>query len=155
MTKPLVAKLGWKPGMGAQLWRVPESLRDELAVLQEAAFDPRTFRIAFARTVEELALAASEVAVSYSAGGHLWLSYPKKSGRIVSDITRDVGWEPVHALGLLGVMQVALDEDWSALRFRFREEIGQITRRTPTGARRQGRQRIVDGASRPDDGAQP
>ena len=35
-----------------------------------------------------------------------------------TDITRDRGWEPVTAGGLRPVTQIAIDETWSALRWR-------------------------------------
>ncbi|MEA1617768.1 hypothetical protein SOQ14_02455 [Erythrobacter sp. T5W1-R] len=135
MANSLIEKLGWKPGMGTEIWRLPTALKIELAQLEDARSDSPTFRIAFARNAAELEEAAAQVAANYMAGGHLWLCYPKKSGRIKSDITRDVGWEPIHALGLLGVRQIALDEDWSALRFRFKEEIPVIMRSSPSGGR--------------------
>ena len=49
----------------------------------------------------------------------LWFAYPKLSSKnIESDITRDDGWEKLSSLGYKPVRQVAIDEDWSALRFR-------------------------------------
>ncbi len=133
MTRTLLDKLGWKVGMATEVWRAPEALQPALAPLFAARSDSPVFRIGFARTRTELAEAATELAAYYCLGGHLWLCYPKKSGRVASDITRDLGWEPVHALGLLGVTQVAVDQNWSALRFRLRGEIVSLTRRSPTG----------------------
>jgi hypothetical protein len=118
--KPLLEKLGH---------------RAELAPLLADLSETPRFRIAFARDRTELAEAADNVAAAYEPGGHLWISYPKKSGSIRTDVSRDIGWEPVQALGLFGVTQVALDADWSALRFRLRHEIQSFTRRTLTGAR--------------------
>ena len=54
----------------------------------------------------------------------LWIAYPKKSGKIPSDITRDDGWEAVIAAGYVAVTQVAIDDNWSALRFRKTGAIG-------------------------------
>lgn len=73
------------------------------------------------------------MAASYRPGGHLWLAYPKKSDAIRSDLTRDHGWEPIDALGLLAVTQIAIDENWSALRFRHRGEIKVLKRRSEQG----------------------
>jgi len=50
--------------------------------------------------------------------GLLWLTYPKKSAKMKSDISRDVGWEAMLAAGMQGVSLIAIDETWSALRFR-------------------------------------
>lgn len=133
MMRTVLDKLGWKGGMEADVWRLPEALKPELAPLLAAGGAAPVFRIGFARTRADLAEAAAGIAAAYRPGGRLWLCYPKKRGRITSDITRDIGWEPIHALGLLGVAQVALDQDWSALRFRLQSEIATLTRNSPTG----------------------
>ena len=132
--KPLLNKLGYRAGMGTQVWRLPEALRAELAPLLADGSESPRFRIAFAKDRIELAEAANDVAAAYRPGGHLWICYPKKSGSIRTDVSRDIGWEPVQALDLFGVTQVALDADWSALRFRLRDEIHSFTRRSPSGA---------------------
>jgi len=54
----------------------------------------------------------------------LWIAYPKKSGGVKSDLTRDNGWEAIFAAGYDPVTQVAVDDNWSALRFRKTELIG-------------------------------
>lgn len=51
--------------------------------------------------------------------GKLWMVYPKgNSKNLASDINRDRGWEPIAEAGFRAVSQVAVDNDWSALRFR-------------------------------------
>ena len=58
-----------------------------------------------------------------------YLAYPKKSSKkYKSDITRDQGWEAIGQLGYEPVRQVAIDADWSALRFRKVEHISKLTR---------------------------
>lgn len=131
--KTLLDKLGYQAGMGAQIWYLPETLQEKFASLRLSPDSEPRFRIAFARDSTALALAATEVAAHYRAGEHLWLCYPKKSGKLRTDLTRDIGWEPIQKLGLYGVTQIAIDEDWSGLRFRYRDEIASFTRRTPTG----------------------
>jgi len=49
-----------------------------------------------------------------------WIAYPKKSGRIKSDLVRNVGWEEVFKL-YDGVSSVSIDDDWSALRFKQKD----------------------------------
>lgn len=68
-------------------------------------------------------------------GALLWIAYPKKTGQIKSDITRDIGWETVLAAGYEPVTQVAVDGDWSALRFRKSEAIEPKLRDVPMEAR--------------------
>ncbi|MBK9261993.1 MAG: YdeI/OmpD-associated family protein [Polyangiaceae bacterium] len=48
----------------------------------------------------------------------LWICYPKKTSGIKTDMTRDVGWNVVQDAGFGPVSQAAIDETWSALRFK-------------------------------------
>lgn len=50
----------------------------------------------------------------------LWIAYPKKTSGVTTDLSRDRGWKPVEALGLGPIQQVAIDDTWSALRFKPR-----------------------------------
>lgn len=59
----------------------------------------------------------------------LWFAYPKKSSKkYTSEITRDHGWGVLGDYNLEPVRQVAIDEDWSALRFRKVNFIKKMTR---------------------------
>ncbi len=66
----------------------------------------------------------------------LWIAYPKKSGKLKTDISRDNGWDKISAMGYDPVMQVAIDENWSALRFRKTELIGPKLRDVPMNQRK-------------------
>ena len=48
----------------------------------------------------------------------LWVAYPKKTSALASDLDRDHGWEPMTAAGFDPVSQVAIDDTWSALRWK-------------------------------------
>jgi hypothetical protein len=49
----------------------------------------------------------------------LWFAYPKGTSKKYScDFNRDNGWDLLRKSGFESVRQVAVDEDWSALRFR-------------------------------------
>lgn len=67
-----------------------------------------------------------EALAALKPGGILWCCYPKKTGAIRTDITRDYGWETLTAAGFEGVRQISIDESWSAVRFR---PVGEIKRR--------------------------
>lgn len=77
---------------------------------------------------------APGVAQAYRAGGRLWMLYPKRAGRIRTDISRDHGWQPLLERGFVPVAQLAVNEDWSALRFRLAAEVRSLTRKTAIGA---------------------
>ena len=49
----------------------------------------------------------------------VWFAYPKASSKTYTcEFNRDTGWAVLEELGFKGVRQVAIDADWSALRFR-------------------------------------
>jgi hypothetical protein len=124
-------KMGYRAGMAGHLDGVPAELSAVFAEVEAGA--PSVWIAGVCRDAAGVREAAGRLLPLYRDGGYLWLLYPKKSSRIATDITRDRGWEPVHEAGFLPVAQVAVDGDWSALRFRRREEIREITRRSPTG----------------------
>ena len=57
--------------------------------------------------------------------GVLWISYPKRSSKVDTDITRDHGWDVLERAGYRPVAQISIDDTWSALRFRKREFVGR------------------------------
>lgn len=56
-------------------------------------------------------------------GAVFWICYPKKSSGIKTDLSRDDGWKSVFDAGFGPVTQVAVDETWSALRFKLESTI--------------------------------
>ncbi len=59
----------------------------------------------------------------------VWFCYPKKSSKKYKcNIDRDHGWEILGTYGFEPVRQIAINEDFSALRFRKVEFIKNITR---------------------------
>jgi len=122
-----------------------EALRAEVRVEEQPGqLVGVTFALCFARNAAELAGLAPLVLDGLGEDAVLWFCYPKKSSRrYTSDITREQGWEPVSERGFEGVAQVAVDEDWSALRLRHVDLIPKTTRsprnaRSTTGKRRAG-----------------
>lgn len=73
----------------------------------------------FARTAAELTAGGQRAVAAVRPGGLVWVSYPK-GGR--SELKRDMLREAIP--GWSTVMQVAVDEQWSALRFRPDSEVG-------------------------------
>lgn len=127
---PLQKKLRILPGVRLLLLNAPEEYRKVLGTLPDDTVlhesPDGTYGVVhlFVRNQKELAEWAPRAFEAVQPRGVLWISYPKKSGSIESDLTRDVGWEPVYQNGWKGVTQVSIDEDWSALRFRPLDEVG-------------------------------
>jgi hypothetical protein len=48
----------------------------------------------------------------------LWVAYPKLSSKLAGDLSRDIIHSLAPGYGLDTVSQIAIDEDWSALRLK-------------------------------------
>lgn len=84
----------------------------------------------FVKTKKELKEQIDKVLPLISGDVPVWFAYPKKSSkRFKSDISRDSGWERLGDHNMEPVRQIAIDEDWSALRFRKLEFIKTLSRR--------------------------
>jgi hypothetical protein len=72
---------------------------------------------------------AKAIAKKASGDAVVWFAYPKGSSKkYKSEITRDHGWQILGELGFEGVRAIAIDEDWSAIRFRRVEFIKVMKR---------------------------
>ena len=67
---------------------------------------------------------AAKVAKRAKGDAVVWFAYPKGSSKkLRCDFNRDTGWDAVKAAGFDTVRAVAIDEDWTGLRFRRTEFI--------------------------------
>ncbi len=90
---------------------------------------PVGFALAFVKTLAEIDLFAPKMAEKLLDDGLFWLAYPKgASKKHRCEFNRDTGWAALGELGYEPVRQIAIDEDWSALRFRRAEKIQKMTR---------------------------
>jgi hypothetical protein len=132
MGRTLLEKIGFKPGTSGWVRDRPPALTNALPLPDVCPEHHPGVILSFVAQQEQVAPALAAVLPHYARGKALWFAYPKKSGSIRSDLTRDRGWDPLLAADLLPVTQVAIDDDWSALRFRYRDEIAKLTRRSDT-----------------------
>jgi hypothetical protein len=130
----LVKKLGMKPGQKVLILNAPEDYRRLLGTLPEdvevessaeGSFD---FVQVFMYNKADVESYAPVAMGALKPGGLLWFTYPKKTSSIKTDITRDNGWEEVMKAGIRPVTQIAIDETWSALRFRPTYEVKSKSR---------------------------
>lgn len=79
----------------------------------------------FVRNLAELEthIQAALDAVKYD--GLLWISYPKGSAKVETDVNRDILWEKLKAYGIRPVMMISIDKTWSAMRMRPEEAVGK------------------------------
>ncbi|MEY4904621.1 MAG: hypothetical protein RLZZ292_2436 [Bacteroidota bacterium] len=103
-----------------------------------------TFAIAFATKQTEIDVFISEINEKAVGDVIVWLCYPKgTSKKYQCEFNRDTGWATVGALGYEPVRAVAIDEDWSALRFRKVEFIKKITRHESFALTKEGKERTT------------
>jgi hypothetical protein len=119
-SKDLARKLLIKTGQRIIVRHCPDDFHGVFKELG-AAFDRGTIAeitLSFVRMQSDIDNACKEAIALTAPGGVLWMAYPKKSGAIDSDLTRDSGWESFGRAGWRPVSQIAIDETWFALRFR-------------------------------------
>lgn len=129
----------------------PEGFEPELASLEGVAvrrsLDDVTrvqFSLAFVTRQEQIDALAGQIAARVEGDAVIWFAYPKGSSkRYRCDFNRDTGWEALGAAGYEPVRQVAIDEDWSALRFRRVEFIKKLTRSKLDAISEAGQQRLA------------
>ncbi len=120
---PIWKKLGVKPQHRVLLLNAPVGYPDQLGPLPEGVdlsdaphglFDVVHL---FAKNKAELERNTPIALQSLKPGGLLWCSYPKRTSKLQTDLTRDVGWDMLINAGFENVTQVSIDEVWSAGRF--------------------------------------
>jgi hypothetical protein len=125
-TTPLFNKLNLGAHVEIVLFNTPESFEAELKRLKAVKITrnpgkPKAikFGLAFATTQRQLDQVSKVMAAASEGDAVLWFAYPKgTSKRYTCDFNRDTGWSVIRDAGFDSVRQVAIDADWSALRFR-------------------------------------
>ena len=140
---PLAKKLGIKPEHVVELWNAPKgylatlgelppgvTLREsgsskaragKSRVSKSGATMPDVVQF-FTASRAELASSLADLARSIFPDRALWISWPKKSSGVASDVTEDVLRELALPLGLVDVKVCAVDETWSGLKLVWRKE---------------------------------
>jgi hypothetical protein len=147
---PLFKKLNLAGQPSILVLNAPAGFEPELAALDgvqivrdlEAAGE-LSFALAFVTTQAQVDTLAQAIAAKAPGDALLWFAYPKRSSkRYRCEFNRDTGWAVLGDLGFEGVRQVAIDTDWSALRFRRVEYIKSMTRAKSRALSDAGQQRL-------------
>jgi hypothetical protein len=120
---PLAKKLLIKPNQRVRLVNASSGYLDSLQPLPDGAAvsTAKTGNDVvqlFAKDQADLRKHLKTALAALEDGGILWISFPKGTSKIQTDLTRDHGWEAVTAAGFQGVSLVSIDDTWSAMRFR-------------------------------------
>ena len=125
---PLAQKLGIKPGQEVATIDTPAGYRKLVAPLPEGvsfATDiaaGASFVHLFATKRQALEKELKRLRRLLADTGVLWVSWPKKSSGVATDITEDVIREVCLPLGFVDVKVCAVDETWSGLKLMIRRE---------------------------------
>jgi hypothetical protein len=113
------AKMQIKPGQSVAVLAGQHDVPTITAEANETASDPRTADVvvAFVRTKADLDTVAVPAVEAAKLDKLSWIAYPK-AGKLGTDVNRDVLRNTLEQRGVQPVRQVAIDEVWTALRFR-------------------------------------
>ena len=126
---PIAKKLGLKPGMSALVVEAPPGYLKLLAPLPEGVevsdIISGTHRWVqlFATHASDVKKSAPRLLTHVAPGGLVWIAYPKKTSGLASDLSRDSVCQVMEPTGWRPVAIVAIDDVWSALRFRPTAEV--------------------------------
>jgi hypothetical protein len=125
---PLPQKLGIKPGLIVVTINPPTNYRRLLDSIPEGVtFSDRlkpdsSFVHVFVKKCSDLARRLPVLRERIADTGTVWISWPKKSARVPTDVTEDVVRELALPLGFVDVKVCAIDETWSGLKLMIRRE---------------------------------
>jgi hypothetical protein len=120
---PLATKLGIKENFRTALLRVPAEVKAELhdalgkIRIQRITEKNLDFIFLFAKTRAALELELLPAAEALAPAGMLWISWPKKSSGVATDLTENVIRQSGIDAGLVDVKVCAVTDVWSGLKF--------------------------------------
>jgi hypothetical protein len=147
---PLFKKLNFKYQKEILVLHAPESFNQELQEMTEVAeilhstesTENIEFAMVFVVSKEEIESSIAAIYPKLQGDAIVWFCYPKASSKKYKcDFNRDSGWELVGRYSMEGVRQVAIDEDWSALRFRKTAYIKTLRRNPDIAISEEGKKR--------------
>ncbi|WP_282044516.1 DUF3052 domain-containing protein [Winogradskyella flava] len=124
---PLAKKLGLKAGYKIYLHDEPDDytnlfdiLPKDLVFIRSPKSESIDFIHAFFTSREALQDTIKNLKPYLNQNGILWVSWPKGTSKITSDINRESVRAEVINIGLVDIKVCAIDEDWSGLKFMYR-----------------------------------
>ena len=126
---PLAKKLSLKDGIRVWFDGLPDSVRAEIAsfglTLNVEAEPTKGIDAAHVFVTEKAVLAERLIKLRHTIdpAGQLWISWPKKSSKVPTDITEDTIRELALPMGWVDVKVCAVDAVWSGLKLVIRKEL--------------------------------
>jgi hypothetical protein len=72
----------------------------------------------FVNSLAEVDKLAPKAGKLVKPDGMLWIAYAKGTSKVKTDVNRDKLWAAAQPMGWQPIRQIALDEVWSAMRFK-------------------------------------
>ena len=126
--KPVVEKLGIKPGFRIFCAGAPAAYADLVGKLPDGvtmarAAKPRLDVVHLLVTeAKGLAVRLRDYRKAIAPDGMIWVSWPKKSSGVMTDLTDVVVRDTALPLGLVDIKVCAIDATWSGLKLMWRRE---------------------------------
>jgi hypothetical protein len=121
---PLLKKMKLKPGQRTAIINAPDGYLEALqplpaeAEVAEQLVGTFDWVQLFVKTQAELEQVLPRVRAALKPAGTLWITFPKGTSKIQTDLTRDKGWDALRALDLKWINLISVDETWSAFSLR-------------------------------------
>ena len=123
---PLVKKLGIKAGFDVAFGNAPENFVKQLDLPADvnvrSLFRARDldFILVFVKSQRILTTAFAQYSRQMKPNGMFWVSWPKKTSRVQTDVSENIVRDIGLAAGLVDVKVCAIDDVWSGLKFVYR-----------------------------------
>ena len=118
---PLVRKIGIKPGHRLAILNPPPGFENELAPLPDGVVSadkaPLDVAILFAANQSVLGKHLGKVKQKLAPAGMLWISWPKMSSGVTTDLRENIVRDVGLAAGLVDIKVCAVNDVWSGLKF--------------------------------------
>jgi hypothetical protein len=124
MPTTLSSKLQLKAGQALFVLNAPDECEQFLSAqmpeisLISAPYDVTQAVLVFVKTLAEARRFIPQVISVVEPDGLFWLAYPKGTSKVATDVNRDILYNTFQPLGVRFVRQVAINDIWSAMRFR-------------------------------------
>ena len=126
---PLARKLNLKDGLRVWWEDMPPAIRAEIEAygyhLQHLLWHepPLDAAHVFVTSRADLESAIQRLRPLLAPAGFLWVSWPKRTARVPTDITEDVIRDVALPTGLVDIKVCAIDDTWSGLKLVIRKEL--------------------------------
>lgn len=144
---PLFKKLNYKQHKEILILNHPTEFEAEMNAMKDCSTittninntNQIEFVLTFVKSKGETDTITPLINKKLKGDGIVWYAYPKgTSKKYKAEINRDNGWGLLGKYEFEAVRQVAIDQDWSALRFRKVEFIKTMNRKTSFAMTKEG-----------------